>query len=51
VKSAVVVQSSFDSLSAMAGQCTPQEFADAWLAFVLEVQTHLGETGDAPIAG
>ncbi len=28
-----------------------QEFADAYLKFVLQVQCHLGETGEAPLAG
>src|ERR1019366_4773175 len=49
VKSAHIVQASFDSLNAAAAHYTPQQFADAWLTFVLEVQTHLGETGEAPI--
>jgi hypothetical protein len=51
VKSAHIVQASLDSLSERAAQYSPQQFADAYLTFVLEVQTHLGETGEAPIAG
>ena len=51
VKSAHVVQSSLDSLSLVAAQCSPEQFADAYLRFVLQVQSHLGETGEAPIAG
>lgn len=51
LKSAHIVQSSFDSLSAVASQSTPQQFAEAYLRFVLQVQTHLGETGDAPAVG
>jgi hypothetical protein len=51
LKSAHVVQSSFDSLSAVAAQSTPQQFADAYLRFVLQVQAHLGETGEAPAVG
>jgi hypothetical protein len=51
VKSAHIVQSSLNSLSQVAGQCTPQQFADAYLRFVIEVQAHLGETGEAPVAG
>jgi hypothetical protein len=51
LKSAHIVQTSFDSLSAVAAQSTPQQFADAYLRFVLEVQTHLGETGEAPVVG
>jgi hypothetical protein len=51
LKSAHIVQSSFDSLNAFASQSTPQQFADAYLRFLLQVQTHLGETGDAPAVG
>jgi hypothetical protein len=51
LKSAHIVQSSFDSLSAVAAQSTPQQFADAYLRFVLQVQAHLGETGEAPVVG
>jgi hypothetical protein len=51
LKSAHIVQSSFDSLSAVAAQSTPQQFADAYLRFVLQVQVHLGETGEAPVVG
>jgi hypothetical protein len=51
LKSAHIVQRSFDSLSAIAAEATPQQFADAYLRFVLQVQTHLGETGEAPVVG
>ena len=51
LKSAHIVQSSFDSLSAVATQSTPLQFADAYLRFVLQVQAHLGETGEAPAVG
>lgn len=51
VKSAHIVQSSFDHLALQAAQYSPQQFADAYLEFVLQVQAHLGETGEAPIAG
>jgi hypothetical protein len=51
LKSAHIVQSSFESLSAIAEQSNPQQFADAYLRFVLQVQAHLGETGDAPAVG
>ncbi len=51
LKSAHIVQSSFDSLSAVAAQATPQQFADAYLRFVLQVQAHLGETGEPPVVG
>src|SRR5580693_9767695 len=49
LKSAHIVQSSFDSLSAVAAQSTPLQFAEAYLGFVLQVQSHLGETGEAPV--
>ncbi|WP_254062223.1 hypothetical protein [Acidobacterium sp. S8] len=49
LKSAHVVQASFDKLAASAQNYTPEQFEDAYLRFVLEVQTHLGETGEAPI--
>ena len=51
LKSAHIVQSSFDSFSAVAAQSTPQQFADAYLRFVLQVQAHLGETGEPPVVG
>ena len=51
LKSAHIVQSSFDGFSAVAAQATPQQFADAYLRFVLQVQAHLGETGEAPVVG
>ncbi len=51
VKSAHIVQSSLDSLSETAAQCSPSEFANAYLQFVLQVQSHIGETGEAPVAG
>ena len=51
IKSAHIVQSSLDQLALVAEQCNPQQFADAYLRFVLEVQSHIGETGDAPAAG
>jgi hypothetical protein len=49
LKSAHIVQASFDSLSQRAGNCTPDEFADAYLGFLIQIQAHLGETGEAPI--
>ena len=51
VKSAHIVQSSLDHLGLLAEQCNPQQFADAYLRFVLQVQAHLGETGEPPVAG
>jgi hypothetical protein len=51
VKSAHIVQSSLDSLALRAGQYDPQQFAEAYAEFVLQVQAHIGETGEAPIPG
>jgi hypothetical protein len=51
IKSAHIVQSSLDQLGLIAEQSSPQQFADAYLRFLLEVQSHLGETGEAPVAG
>jgi hypothetical protein len=51
LKSAHIVQASLDSLSLIANQSNPQQFADAYLHFVLQVQAHLGETGEAPVVG
>jgi len=48
LKSAHIVQASLDSLCQNAQSCDPEQFADAYLRFVLEVQSHLGETGEAP---
>ncbi len=48
----VVVQelllSPVNTLSAQAESQTPQQFKDAYLRFVLSVQSHLGDTGEAP---
>ena len=49
LKAAHIVQSSFDSLAATAATCTPQEFEAAYLKFMLQVQSHLGETGEPPV--
>jgi hypothetical protein len=49
LKSAHIVQASFDRLSLHAQAATPEEFAEAYLDFVLQVQCHLGETGEAPV--
>ena len=48
LKSAHIVQTSFDQLSQHAGTDTPEQFAQAYLQFVLQVQAHLGSTGAAP---
>jgi hypothetical protein len=49
LKSAHIVQASFDSLAAQAETSSPEQFAAAYRKFVLEVQAHLGDTGQAPI--
>jgi hypothetical protein len=49
LKSAHIVQAGFDGLSLRAQSATPEEFADAYLEFLLKVQCHLGETGEAPV--
>jgi len=49
LKSAHIVQASFDSLIERTGKCTPEEFGDAYLNFVIQVQAYLGDTGQAPI--
>jgi hypothetical protein len=51
IESAHIVQSSLDQLASMAEGSSPQQFADAYLRFVLGVQCHLGATADAPVAG
>jgi len=48
VKSAHVVQAAFDELAGQAAACTPEQFAAAYLRFVLQTQAHLGEAGEAP---
>ena len=49
LKSAHIVQSALDNLHQRSQSCTPEQFADAYLNFVLQVQAHLGETGEAPV--
>jgi hypothetical protein len=49
LKSAHIVQASVDSLAQRASQCSPEEFSAAYLNFVIQVQTHLGDTGQAPV--
>ena len=49
LKAAHVVQGAFDELSGWAASATPDEFANAYLSFVLQVQGCLGETGEAPV--
>lgn len=50
LKSAHIVQAAFDTLSMKSRSSTPEQFASAYLDFVLQVQSHLGETGEAPVA-
>jgi hypothetical protein len=49
LKAAHVVQGAFDGLSAQAAGLSAEQFADAYLSFVLQVQGCLGETGEAPV--
>jgi hypothetical protein len=49
LKSAHIVQASLDDLVRRAHNSTPAEFSTAYLNFVIQVQGHLGETGEAPI--
>ena len=50
VKSAHLVQASLDSLEQRASGCSPQQFAEAYRGFLIDIQAHLGETGEAPVA-
>jgi hypothetical protein len=49
LKAAHIVRSSLDQLAVQAQTSNPQQFADAYLRFVLQVQAHLGNTGEAPV--
>jgi hypothetical protein len=49
LKAAHIVQASLDSLVQQTLQCTPDEFLSAWRNFVIQVQGHLGDTGEAPV--
>jgi hypothetical protein len=49
LKSAHIVQASFDTLVQRTDKCSPEEFSRAYLDFVIQVQAHLGNTGQAPI--
>ena len=48
VKSAHIVQQAVDTLSSKAESLTPEQFQQAYLQFVLTIQSHLGATGEAP---
>lgn len=50
LKAAHIVQASFDDLDAKAAGLTPEQFAAAYLQLTLQVQSHLGETGEPPVA-
>jgi hypothetical protein len=49
LKSAHIVQAGFDTLIQRAQSSAPEQFAEAYLGFVLQVQNHLGDTGEAPV--
>ncbi len=49
LKAAHIVQASFDRLSEKSQTLTPEQFGEAYLQFVLQVQAHLGETGEPPV--
>jgi hypothetical protein len=49
LKAAHIVQASLDQLAQQASTSSPQQFADAYLRFVVQVQAHLGNTGEAPL--
>jgi hypothetical protein len=49
LKAAHIVQMSLDQLAQQASTSSPQQFADAYLRFVVQVQAHLGNTGEAPL--
>jgi len=49
LKAAHIVQASLDQLAQQANASDPKQFADAYLRFVLQVQSHLGNTGEAPL--
>jgi len=49
LKAAHIVQASLDRLVQQTAQCSPDDFSIAWRNFVLQVQGHLGDTGEAPV--
>ena len=49
LKAAHIVQASLDQLSQHVDTDTSAQFAEAYLQFVLQVQSHLGNTGEAPL--
>jgi len=51
IMAAHTVQTSLDTFVQRSAGLSPERFAQAYLQFVLQVQSHLGATGEAPIAG
>jgi len=49
VKSAHIVQQALDNFRGQATTGTPEQFQHAYLEFLLTVQAHLGDTGEAPL--
>lgn len=49
VKAAHRVQAALDDLERRSGTMSPEEFDQAWLRFLIRVQTDLGSTGMAPV--
>lgn len=49
LKAAHIVQSALDDLAANAAQLSPQQFSDAYLHFLLKVQSNLGDAGEPPV--
>ena len=49
LKAAHLVQASLDALRARAGACSPEEFAEEYSRFVIQVQAHIGDTGEPPV--
>jgi hypothetical protein len=49
LKAAHIVQAALDELGERAHTYNPEQFAEAYLRFVIQVQSHLGETGEAPV--
>lgn len=49
LKAAHTVQAAFDALDRQAATLSPEQFSAAYLSFLLQVQSNLGETGEAPI--
>ncbi len=48
VKAAHVVEDALESLGSHAASLSPEQFREAYLQFVMAVQSHLGSTGEAP---